>query len=148
MRKILDTGVPFTALIASNDLSGIGAMDMLRASGRRIPEDVAVIGFDDILEARSQLPLLTTVRHPTFMLGYQSLLSVLEAINGKKPDEISTRVATQLVIRQSCGCRPESTPVASFDPSTVSDIATFQTTLAHVMAECTFVEVRYSTARK
>jgi signal transduction histidine kinase/CheY-like chemotaxis protein len=145
MRKILDTGVPFTALIASNDLSGIGAMDILRASGRRIPEDVAVIGFDDILEARSQLPLLTTVRHPTFTLGYQALLSVLEAINGKKSDEISTRVATQLVIRQSCGCRPESTPVASFGPSTASDIATFQTTLAHMMAECTFFEVHYST---
>ena len=52
MQTILATGAPFTALLASNDLSGLGAMDVLRLSGRRIPEDVAVIGFDDILEAR------------------------------------------------------------------------------------------------
>ena len=78
MQQILDSGVTFSAILASNDLSGIGAMEVLRSYGRRIPEDVAVIGFDDIQEARSQNPLLTTVRHPTFSLGYQALLSMLE----------------------------------------------------------------------
>ena len=77
MQRILASGAPFTAVLASNDLSALGAMDALRAAGRRVPEDVAVIGFDDILEARSQLSPLTTVRHPTFMLGYQAVLSVL-----------------------------------------------------------------------
>ena len=145
MRKILDAGAPFTALIASNDLSCIGAMNALRESGRRIPEDVAVIGFDDILEARSQLPLLTTIRHPTYTLGYQALLSILEVLNGKKTDEINTRVATKLVIRQSCGCHPEYIAAASFDPSTSMDITAFQTDLAHIMADCTFVEISYGT---
>jgi hypothetical protein len=143
MQKILDTGAPFTAMIASNDLSCIGAMQILRASGKRIPEDVAVIGFDDILEARSQLPLLTTVRHPIYTLGYQALLSILDVINGRKPDEISTRVATKLVIRQSCGCHPEYISAASFDSSTTMDIRTYQTALAHMMADCTFVEITY-----
>ena len=62
MQQILSTGVPFTAVLASSDLSCLGAIEALRAAGRRIPEDVAVIGFDDILDARSHLPPLTTVR--------------------------------------------------------------------------------------
>jgi len=53
MGQILDSGVSFTALIASNDLSCLGAIQCLKEAGRRIPEDVAVIGFDDILDARS-----------------------------------------------------------------------------------------------
>src|SRR5262249_31093260 len=80
METILATGAPFTALLCSNDLSGLGAIDILKAAGKRIPEDVAVIGFDDITEARSQLPPLTTVRHPTFTLGYQAVLAALDAI--------------------------------------------------------------------
>ena len=144
MQQILATDAPFTGVIASNDLSCLGAMDVLRASGRRIPEDVAIIGFDDILEAHSQIPLLTTVRHPTFTLGYQSVLSVLKAIEGTGTDGTSTRVETQLVIRQSCGCRPESAYIASLDPSLTLEIGTIQTTLAHLMSDAAFIEVRHS----
>ena len=66
MQRILDGGAPFSALIASNDLSALGAMQQLALAGRRVPDDVAVIGFDDILDARSLSPSLTTIRHPTF----------------------------------------------------------------------------------
>jgi signal transduction histidine kinase/DNA-binding LacI/PurR family transcriptional regulator/DNA-binding response OmpR family regulator len=138
MERILATGAPFTALLASNDLSGLGAMEVLRESGRRIPEGVAVIGFDDILEARSQLPLLTTVRHPTYTLGYQAVLSLLGMIHGGT-DQTSTRVATQLVIRQSCGCQPESLPVSSPAPSSL-DQETIQTDLARLMTRATSIE--------
>lgn len=148
MQQILSTGAPFTAVLASNDLSCLGAMEVLREAGRRIPEDVAVIGFDDILEARSHLPPLTTVRHPTFTLGYQAVLSLLDAIAGKRIGETHTRVPTQLVIRQSCGCRPESTPVTTLVPATPSDLETTQTTLARAMAEATLVEARHSTRQE
>jgi len=110
MQQILEREVDFTAVIASNDLSALGAMEVLRAAGRRIPEDVAVIGFDDILEARSHLPPLTTVRHPTFSLGYQAMVSILQTIRGETPRAGNQRVATRLVIRQSCGCRPDCAP--------------------------------------
>ena len=145
MQQILSSGAPFTAMLASNNLSCLGAMEVLRAAGRRIPDDVAVIGFDDILEARSLLPPLTTVRHPTFMLGYQAVLSLLDAIAGKQTSETHMRVPTQLVIRQSCGCRPESTPVTTLVPPPPSDLETTQTTLARAMAEATLVEARHST---
>ena len=145
MQRILSTGAPFTAVLASNDLSCLGAMEALRAAGRRIPNDVAVIGFDDILEARSYFPPLTTVRHPTFTLGYQAVLALLDAIAGKQGSETHARVPTQLVIRQSCGCRPESRLATTFAPSTQPDLETTQTTLARVMAEAALVEARHST---
>jgi signal transduction histidine kinase/DNA-binding LacI/PurR family transcriptional regulator/DNA-binding response OmpR family regulator len=138
MQQILSTGAPFTAMLASNDLSCLGAIETLREAGRRIPEDVAVIGFDDILDARSHLPPLTTVRHPTFALGYQAVLSVLDAIGGEQIGETLTRVPTQLVIRQSCGCRPESMPV----PTMPSGLETTQAAIARAMAEATFGETR------
>src|SRR5512143_2893831 len=113
MQRILARNVPFTAVLASNDLSGLGAVEVLRAAGRRVPEDVAVIGFDDILDARSHLPPLTTVRHPTFALGYEAVLSLLATIAGQQTDEVHTRVPTRLVIRQSCGCRPKDMIITS-----------------------------------
>ena len=144
MQRILETGAPFTAVMASNDLSGLGAMEALRLSGRRIPEDVAVVGFDDILEARSESPLLTTVRNPTFAVGYQAVLSVLDAIHGRGVEEASTRVATQLVIRQSCGCRPENAPVASLTPPLSREPETIQIALSSLLAEAVSVEAQHS----
>ncbi len=144
MEKILQVGASFTALIASNDLSALGAVDVLRASGRRIPEDVAVIGFDDILEARSQIPPLTTVRHPTFTLGYQAVTAVLELIRGEKTVEENNRVATRLVIRQSCGCRPDTIRAASLPGSLPVDLESTRNVLSRWMAEGALIEARQS----
>jgi signal transduction histidine kinase/DNA-binding LacI/PurR family transcriptional regulator/CheY-like chemotaxis protein len=142
MRQILDTGAPFTALLASNDLSGLGAMEVLRDCGRRIPEDVAVVGFDDILEARSQIPPLTTVRHPTFTLGYRAAGSLLEQIRSGKAGGANLRVATQLIIRQSCGCRMEAAPAPPVDSPPPADPGAMETALARLMADAVFLEAR------
>jgi signal transduction histidine kinase/ABC-type sugar transport system substrate-binding protein len=144
MQRILATGAHFTALIASNDLSALGAMEVLRASGLRIPDDIAVIGFDDIAEARSHLPPLTSVRHPTFMLGYQSVMSLLEVVHGRRTAESSMRIPTQLVIRQSCGCRLESTSVGSLKCLTSTEMENAQAALTRLMAEAAFIEARHS----
>ncbi|HEY3834933.1 MAG TPA: LacI family DNA-binding transcriptional regulator, partial [Bryobacteraceae bacterium] len=63
-QMLLQRGVPFTALVAYNDISALGAMSALREAGCRIPEDVSVMGFDDIEFARIAYPPLTTVRQP------------------------------------------------------------------------------------
>src|SRR6202790_5791190 len=63
-RDILRRNEPFTALFAFNDISAIGAVQALRESGKRVPEDVSVVGFDDIQSAAFQNPSLTTVRQP------------------------------------------------------------------------------------
>jgi len=68
-KKLLASGEPFTALFAFNDISAIGTIQALREAGRRIPEDVSVVGFDDIQSAAFQNPALTTVRQPLREMG-------------------------------------------------------------------------------
>ncbi len=104
MEQILASGVTFTALVASNDLSAIGAMQVLNRAGLRIPHDVAVIGFDDRLEAAAHVPPLTTVHYPAFEEGYQGVALLLEYIEGRAEGIKVIQIPTQLIVRESCGC--------------------------------------------
>lgn len=106
MRQMLDAGVSFTAALASNDESAIGAMQALREAGRRIPQDVAVIGFDDWTEASVQSPPLTTVHTPVSERGYRALELLLEHMEKKGRDAEIIRLPVHLIVRQSCGCAP------------------------------------------
>jgi len=106
MRRIIEAGARFTAVLASNDESAIGALNALRDAGLVVPQDVALIGFDDRLEARAQVPPLTTVHLPIFELGYQALTLLLEHIEGEARDVEFVPVPTRLVVRESCGCLP------------------------------------------
>ncbi|MDZ7377587.1 MAG: substrate-binding domain-containing protein, partial [candidate division KSB1 bacterium] len=108
METILSRNQKFSAVIASNDQSAVGALDALRDHGLTVPGDVALIGFDDRLEAKSQMPLLTTIRFPMFEMGYQALQMLLQRIENQDTLPTVVRVPTHLVIRESCGCTPES----------------------------------------
>lgn len=136
MRQILASGEWFDALIASNDLSCIGAMEVLAQAGLRVPEDVAVVGFDDIVEARAVSPSLTTVRHPTFSLGYQAVATLLEYIRGQQARSTKVVVPTRLVVRESCGCRPGTLEIQSarLTPDAI----------VHQMADACFAEAHNS----
>jgi len=68
-RAALESGLAFDGIFAANDLLALGALQALRQFGRRVPEDVAVIGFDDIYMAALALPPLSTVAQPTYRLG-------------------------------------------------------------------------------
>jgi signal transduction histidine kinase/DNA-binding LacI/PurR family transcriptional regulator/AraC-like DNA-binding protein len=114
MQQILDSGASFTAVLASNDESAIGAMAALRSSGLRIPQDIAIVGFDDSLEAVTQTPPLTTLHSSPFEMGFQALELVLEYIGGRKSDNAIVQVPMRLVIRQSCGCQPDAVPALVF----------------------------------
>jgi len=107
MEQILTAGIGFTAVVASNDVSAFGAMEMLRSAGRRIPTDVAMIGFDDQPTAAGQVPPLTSVHYPLFDAGVQAVHTLLELIRhpGVKPPE-EIRIPAWLAIRESCGCSP------------------------------------------
>jgi diguanylate cyclase (GGDEF)-like protein len=107
IKRILQSGVKFTAVACSNDQSAIGALRGIREAGLRIPWDVAVMGFDDNPNALAQVPPLTSVHYPLFETGYRALLLMrkrLEQGSGNIPEV--TRVGTWLVTRQSCGCLP------------------------------------------
>ncbi|MFI5224512.1 MAG: substrate-binding domain-containing protein, partial [Nitrospirales bacterium] len=73
IQEIISRGEKFTAVIASNDRSAIGVLDGLRKNGFMVPQDIALIGFDDRLEGRALVPSLTTVHYPMFGLGYQAV---------------------------------------------------------------------------
>jgi DNA-binding LacI/PurR family transcriptional regulator len=77
---------PFTALFAFNDISAMGAIRALRESGLRVPEDVSVVGFDDIRSAAYQNPSLTTVRQPLRKMGTIAAETVLRRICDVRPD--------------------------------------------------------------
>jgi diguanylate cyclase (GGDEF)-like protein len=108
MKRLLESGAKFTAVVCSNDSSAMGVIRCLRESGLRIPWDVAVTGFDDQLTALAQVPPLTSVHYPLFETGYRALLLLRRRIeNGVQSIPDATRVSTWLVPRQSCGCLPE-----------------------------------------
>lgn len=108
MQQIMDSGVEFTAVLASNDESALGAMDVLQNAGRRIPEDVAIIGYDDRLEGAVKEPGLSSIHVPLFNIGYRAVELLLDHIGGKTQLPELVKVQTHLVIRESCGCKVNS----------------------------------------
>jgi len=102
--RILELDPRPTAVFAANDSMAIGALSAFRESGVRMPEDMAVAGFDDIPLARYMDPPLSSVRVPICDLGAQAVEMLLHGINHKNSHtRRRERVLTELVIRQSCG---------------------------------------------
>jgi DNA-binding LacI/PurR family transcriptional regulator len=99
----------FDAVVCANDLMAIGVIEGLRASGLRVPQDVSVVGFDDIEEASFSAPTLTTVRQPLQEVGAMAARMVLQCLDGVTV-EPHTKVTAPLVIRQSCGCTESDPP--------------------------------------
>jgi len=104
MRTILNSGAPLTAVLASNDESALGAIHALTESGRKVPDDVAVIGFDNRLEGAIHKPSLSSVHVSLFNVGYHALDKMLGHINADQPLERLSQVETRLIARDSCGC--------------------------------------------
>ncbi|HVS12379.1 MAG TPA: LacI family DNA-binding transcriptional regulator [Thermoanaerobaculia bacterium] len=91
----------FTALVAFNDVSAIGAMRALRDVGLDVPGDLSVIGFDDIPEAAFQIPRLTTVRQPLRQMGRTACELLLRLLHGGDAPPQVVRVEPELVVRES-----------------------------------------------
>lgn len=143
MTQILSSGVPFTAVVASNDESAMGAMQVLKEAGRKIPDDVAIIGFDDRQEAAAQDPPLTSVHVPLNKSGYQAVDVLLRHMS-KDPNALQTfKVPTSLAIRQSCGCRLDSVGFAQqFPDKTNPGNENIQRFLVETMAHAVLAETQ------
>ena len=116
MQKLLGSSVAFTAVLASNDQSAIGAMEAIRKARLRVPEDIAMIGFDDWPDAAGQNPPLTSVHYPAVQAGRRALAFLLETINGQSPSNQTIQMPVKLVIRESCGCLPGRPLGKDFSP--------------------------------
>jgi LacI family transcriptional regulator len=93
---------PPTAIFASNDVSAFGVMEAIRERGLRIPDDVSVMGFDDIPQAAHVHPPLTTVRQPLEEMGRAATRMLLEYIQDPLRPPERVELPTELVLRQSC----------------------------------------------
>ncbi|MGJ9426417.1 LacI family DNA-binding transcriptional regulator [Nesterenkonia halotolerans] len=100
MHRLLDRDKAIDAVFAANDQMAAGAYTAIEARGLRIPEDIAVVGFDDDSFATSVTPHLTTVHHPIIELG-KKMAEVLVTLIEGKPAERVTRMSTSLVMRES-----------------------------------------------
>jgi DNA-binding LacI/PurR family transcriptional regulator len=102
-KKLLAREVEFTAILSFNDVSAIGAIRALRENGLSVPEDVSVIGFDDIAAAEFHNPALTTIRQPLKKMGSLAAEHLLQNIQKNPADTLSIEITVEpdLIIRQS-----------------------------------------------
>lgn len=101
MSTLLDRIPDLDAVVAANDLMAFGAMHTLRARGLRIPEDVAVTGFDDIEEAAWVAPPLTSVEQPLTEMGRQAVRRLWSEFNGSETAPVAIPLRAELMIRES-----------------------------------------------
>lgn len=100
-RELLERGVRFDAIVAASDLIAIGAMHALQERGISVPADVSLVGFDDIPAASLANPPLTTIAQNTRRAGEVLVDTLLKQIRNEPVE--ATMLATQLVVRHSCG---------------------------------------------
>ncbi len=102
-RRLLSLSQPPTAIFAANDQAALGAWETAREMGVRVPDDLALIGFDDIPEAKFYG--LTTVHHPLVEMGSMAVELLIKLIEGEKPETYSQKIPTHLIVRSSCQAR-------------------------------------------
>lgn len=106
-KRFLELGNPPTLIFASNDVMAMAAMDAVREKGLRVPEDISILGFDDIPQASLVRPALTTVRQPLEQMGRVAAQMLLEIIKDPECRLKRIELPTELIIRDSTA-KPKS----------------------------------------
>lgn len=99
--SLIERERPFTAILAGNDLTALGCIDALEAHGLSVPQDVSIIGGNDIPLLSRMSPALTSIHIPTYRMGSQAMSMLLEIIDGSHHDPVTLRVQPRLVVRDS-----------------------------------------------
>jgi LacI family transcriptional regulator len=123
MDDLLNESIPFSAVVASNNLMSIGVIESLQAHGRRIPDDVALVSFDELPDLTRFFPFITTVDQPAYDMGInaaQLLLSRLEADAPLQPRQVV--LPARLVLRYSCGRFLHTPGIQSVSAPVVQDL--------------------------
>ncbi len=105
-KQLLARKQPFTALFAYNDISAIGSIWAIKEAGLRVPEDISVVGFDDIPGAAYANPGLTTVRQPLVRMGQIAAQTVVDEIEGRGEYVQEIAIEPEFVVRESTGPAP------------------------------------------
>ena len=107
-KQLIERKRPFTALLAYNDVSAIGAIRAFQEAGRIVPRDISVVGFDDIAAAAFHYPSLTTVRQPLDRMGQLAVEILIDRIESERETSAEVAVQPELVVRESTGLAPRS----------------------------------------
>jgi LacI family transcriptional regulator len=107
MESLLALPTRPSAVFAAGDVIAMGALSAIHAAGLRVPEDVALVGFDDLFVAAYARPPLTTVRVPTYGLGWTAAEILVATIEGDS-EVASVILEAELVIRESCGAQAQA----------------------------------------
>ncbi len=105
-KQLLGRKQPFTALFAYNDISAIGSICAFQEAGLRVPDDISVVGFDDIQSAAYINPPLTTVRQPLIKIGEIAARTLLDRIEGRTKYIPEIAIEPELVVRRSTAPPP------------------------------------------
>ncbi|MGK3996327.1 substrate-binding domain-containing protein [Sorangium sp. So ce1024] len=106
VQRLFEAGMPCTALFMATDQGALGALDALTEAGVRVPEDLALVGFDDIEAARYASPPLTTVRQRFDAVSGTAAQLLIDLLAGRDVANAGHVAPTTLVVRRSCGCSP------------------------------------------
>ena len=121
IRVLLDERkLRFQAVVAANDHMAFGALEALQQRNVRVPEDVAVTGFDDLREAQSMGVPLTTVRQSYYTAGKNAMQALVNRFHGGDTMQKQVVTPTHVLIRWSCGCLPENVRQAAVAPRDVA----------------------------
>ena len=105
--RLLALPRPPTAIFAFSDEQAIGVMQAAKNRGLRVPDDLAIVGYDNIEYSAHTSPPLTTISQNPFAIGQASCQMLLDVLNGKKVENNNILIPVELVVRESCGSRRE-----------------------------------------
>lgn len=130
-REMLERGIDFTAVIAATDLNALGVMEGLQAVGYHIPNDIALIGFDDIDSSATFTPPLTTIHQPIADLASSSIELLFRQMEGEQFQQNISYVPTKFQPRSSCGClyQPKDEPIEMMQ----KNLVTTEANVAHLI---------------
>ena len=102
-QRLVEEGMKYTAVFAANDLMAIGLISAFEDEGLRVPEDISVIGFDDMLFSKLAPIQLTTIRQPSYEMGRVAMTMLLEQLRNETSAFRTVRFEPELVVRKTCG---------------------------------------------
>ncbi|MEJ7708976.1 MAG: substrate-binding domain-containing protein [Pyrinomonadaceae bacterium] len=115
MSKLLSLAKPPTAVFCYNDMSAIGAMRVAFDRGLSVPEDISIVGFDDLSIASFTRPLLTTIRQPKLQMGRLAMETLLQLLSGARVQN-SVKLKGELIVRKSTA-PPKSLVIRGVTPN-------------------------------
>ena len=131
-QQMLAAGLPSTAVVAATDYNALGIMRALQAAGKLVPDDQAVVGFDDVPAATSSQPTLSTVHQSFEEIARAGAALLLEMVQGIDVTDGRHLVPTVFIARESCGCTPATVIGSLPDPSSRLRLSARQRLVRHL----------------